>query len=484
MDFSFQSMQTSEKDLVRIHQNAVRILSELGVAVGSSKMCERLSGIGCRISKDRVYIPPEIIDKTIKAIPRSFKLYDRSGKSFVTVDADGPSLCTNVGILPYIYDIESGSLRRPLRKDVELTTLIIDALPEIDIIYVSLVDATEVPAHMMTLIDFAEVISNTTKPMVGPGITNRNEAKAIIDMASTLRNENSEELMLKPPCAPFIVVNSPLSYPEETVDALEEIVLAGLPMMFCSNPVMGATAPYAIAATVALGHAEVLAAAVMAHAVRPGLPVVNFNTPTIAEMQSLLSVSNPPENGMLRSLITKLSQYLGIPVYEHCDTSSSRLDEQASDEKSINAMIIGDARPSLFGGAGGLANAACASYEALILDNERFGAIRRFLKGIVIDDDSLAYHVIEDMVKGKSVVMHEHTLKNIRGDEVWQSQLSQRKGIVGGKPMEFSIKELARKEIKNIFKNHKVEQLPKDIKNKIDEILMRYDSKVSGSSRC
>jgi len=478
MSNSLENTQICEKELLKVHQTAIKILSELGVIVGSREMCRRLLAIGCRISGDRVYIPPEVIENTIKAIPSKFKLYDRNGSSFVTVNVNGRSLCTNTGIFPYIYDIESGSIRRSLRKDVELTTCLLDALPEIDVIYVSLVDATDVPAHMITLIDFAETIANTTKPMVGPGVTNRTEARAIIDLALALRNNNESELMSAPPCAPFIVINTPLGYPEETLDALEVVASAGLPLMFCSNPVMGATAPYTIAATVALGHAEVLAAAVMAHSVKPGLPIVNFNTPTIADMYSLLSISSSPETGMMRNLITRLSNYLGIPVYEHGDNCSSRLDEQASDEKSINMIIIADSCPSLLGGAGGLANVSLASYESLVMDNERLGLIRRFLKGIIINNESLAYPVIEDMIRGENIVMHEHTIKSVRGDEVWQSKLAQRKGIIGGKPAEFSMKELARKEVEIILKNHKVEKLPKDINNKINEILNNYHSKT------
>ena len=213
-----------DTELERIHQTSIKILSELGIQMDHPDMRDCLAGLGCRVADTRIYFPPDLVERTVKAIPHSFKLYGRDDKTGVTVDANGPFLCTNTGILPNIYDFESGAIRRSVLADVETTTRVLDALSEVDIVYASLMDATELPSHLITVTDFAATMANTIKPLVGPGIVDGKEARAIIALASTLRNGDVQELGARPPCAPFVGAITPLRFPTDVVDALIEII--------------------------------------------------------------------------------------------------------------------------------------------------------------------------------------------------------------------------------------------------------------------
>jgi trimethylamine--corrinoid protein Co-methyltransferase len=462
-----------DTELEKIHQTSIKILAELGIQMEHAEMRDCLAGLGCRVTDTRIYFPPDLVERTVKAIPHGFKLYGRDDKTGVMVDANGPFLCTNTGILPNIYDFESGAIRRSVLVDVETTTRVLDALSEVDIVYATLMDATELPSHLITVTGFAATLANTIKPLVGPGITNGSEAKVIIALASTLRNGNRQEVSAQPPCAPFVGAITPLKFPKDVIDALIEIVRFGLPLMALTNPVAGATAPYTIAGTVALGHAEVLAIAVMAHAIKPGAPILSFNTPTIADMRTLASTTGGPETGMMRSIAVEVARYLGIPSWGHGHTSSARLDIQASDEKSINALLIAQARPSLLGGLGGLANVT--SYETLVMDNERFGALRRILRGVTVDDEHLAHSVIADVAQGKDLLSHSHTLRHLRGGEVWAPKLAHRQGLISGQPEGVSTLERARAEAKRIMEIHIVEPLAEHIQKEINEIIRECD---------
>ena len=469
----------NDAELEKIHQTAVRILVEAGADVKHAGMQERLAGLGCKVAGGRVFFPPDLVERTVKAIPDHFNLFGRNDPAGVRVDAEGPFLCTNTGILPYIVDFESGEVRRSVLADVETTTRVLDGLSELDVVYVSLMDATEMPLHLITVADFVATITNTTKPLVGPGVTNRNEAQAIIAIAAALRNGDRQALQARPPCAPFAGAITPLRFPDDVVDALMEVVLSGLPLLALSNPVAGATAPYTIASSVALGHAEILAIAVMAHAVMPGAPLLSFNTPTIADMRTMTSTTGGPETGMMRALAVELARYLGIPSWGHGHTSSARLDIQASDEKSINSLLIAQSRPSLLGGLGGLANVTLTSYETLVMDNERFGALRRIMKGVAIDEEHLAYSVIADMVQGKDVLSHAHTVKHLRGGEIWTPKLAHRQGLTSGQPEAISTLERARTEVKRIMDTHKVEPLADTVRQEIDEIIREYNAETA-----
>ena len=469
--------------LAEIHHTAVRILNELGIRTLHARIRARLAGLGCRITDAAIHIPPEVVERTVASIPHGFRLYGRSDRRGVLVDAFAPSLCTNTGILPNIYDFESGLIRRSLLADVETSTRMLDALSEVDVVYISLVDATEAPPHLVTLTDLVASLANTTKPLIGPGVTSGPEARAVVAIALALRDGDRGELAARPPCAPFVGMISPLYLPEGVGDALIELAHSGLPLMALTNPIMGVTAPYTIAGTVALGHAEMLALAVIAHAFRPGLPIVSFNTPSVADMRTMAATTGGPEAGLMRAAAVEVARHLGIPSIAHGHTSSARLDIQAADEKALNSLLIAQARPSLLGGLGGLANVTLTSYETLVLDNERFGALRRVLRDVAVDEEHLAFDVVCDMARGQGAIGHSHTLHHLRSGEVWQPKLAQRQGLVNGRPEPASMLERARSETRSIMDNHKVEPLADSVKGEINAIFQAYDREITAAAR-
>ena len=113
---------TPTAGLEQIHQAALRILDEIGVDTDHVEMRARLAGLGCRVVGARVSFPPGLIAATLAAIPPSFRLYGRTPEITALVDANGPLLCTNTGILPNIYDLGTGSVRRATLADVAATT--------------------------------------------------------------------------------------------------------------------------------------------------------------------------------------------------------------------------------------------------------------------------------------------------------------------------------------------------------------------------
>ncbi|MDY0020404.1 MAG: trimethylamine methyltransferase family protein, partial [Anaerolineae bacterium] len=278
-----------------------------------------------------------------------------------------------------------------------------------------------------------------------------------------------------PLCIPFVCSVSPLYFPKKIIDAVEVIAAAGLPLDALSNPVMGLTAPYTLAGTVVVGHAEVLALAVMAHAVTPGLPILAQNTPSVADMRSLASTTGGPETGLIRQTAAALDQSVGIPACAHGHTSSARLDYQSADEKALNTLLIASARPALLGGLGALANVTATAYEALVLDNERYGAILRMLEGVQTDTEHLGLEVIAALSRGESALTHNHTLRYLRSAEVWRPRLALRQGLVGGAPPSETSLERARAEVSRLLAAHTVEALPEAVMMQMEEVLREYD---------
>ncbi len=467
-------LSVPQQDLLHIHKTAVKTLLEIGFKTDHTWIREQLADQGCRVEDERVFIPPELIDATLREIPDSFEVYGRQLKQYITVGLDN-IYGINTGIFPNIYDFDSGQIRRSTLDDVRNTTRLMDAMEYLHAVYVSLVDATELAPHMVTVSDFAAVVANTTKPLIGPGVTNRAEAETIVDIARVVRGGDGDQLKKFPLCVPFVCPVSPLFFPKDIVDALVCVAESGLPIIALTNPVMGLTSPYTIASTVALGHAEILATAVIAHTVSPGLPIMNQNTPSVADMRTLASTTGGPETGLIRQTAVSLSNQLGIPSVAHGHTSSTNLDYQAAAEKTLNGLLIALARPSLLGGLGGLANATLTSYESILLDNEGYGAIFRTLEGVQVDKDHLAFDTLRELVDTGEVITNEHTLRHLRSNEVWDPQLAMRQGLVGGSTLSEDSVKRARAETRRLLDTHTVEPLEKNIQLEVDSILDTYD---------
>ena len=295
-----------QRDLARIHETAVKILLEIGIKTDHAWIRERLAENGCRLAGERVFMPPELIDRTLQAVPGSFKVYGREVEESITVGLDH-TYGINTGIFANIYDFDSGHIRRSTLQDVSETTRLMDAMEHLHAVYVSLVDAHDAAPHMAAVSDFAAVTANTTKPLIGPGMTNRAEAEAIVNIALAVRGGNRDRLKQFPLCVPFICPISPLVFPKDIVEALIVVAEYGLPLIALTNPVMGLTAPYTLAGTTALGHAEVLATAVIAHTITPGLPILSQNTPSVSDMKTLASTTGGPETGLIRQTTVSLS---------------------------------------------------------------------------------------------------------------------------------------------------------------------------------
>jgi trimethylamine--corrinoid protein Co-methyltransferase len=342
-------------------------------------------------------------------------------------------------------------------------------------VYVSLVDATELAPHMVTVSDFATVLAHTTKPLIGPGLANRAEAEAVVAMAIAVRDGDGERLRQFPICVPFVCSVSPLYFPKDVVDALVVVAEAGLPLDALSNPVMGLTSPYTIAGTVAMGHAEVLAWIVMAHAISPRLPILNQNTPSVADMRLLASTTGGPETGLIRQTVALLSEHLHIPACVHGHTSSTVLDFQAAAEKSLNSLLMASARPALLGGLGALANVTATSYETILLDNEGYGAIVRILAGVQVDEDHLAFDVLAQLADTGTALSHEHTLRYLYSDEVWRPDLAIRQGLVSGVAASETSVDRARAEARRLIDTYEVEPPSAGVQAEIDRILETHD---------
>ncbi len=68
------------------------------------------------------------------------------------------------------------------------------------------------------------------------------------------------------------------------------------------------------------------------------------------------------------------------------------------------------------------------SYEKFVLDDEMCGMVRRFRRGMTVDEETLAYKVIVKVGPGGNFLLEDDTLKRCR-TEHWHPAISDRGGL-------------------------------------------------------
>jgi len=189
-----------------------------------------------------------------------------------------------------------------------------------------------------------------------------------------------------------------------------------LPLMLNGEPITGTTSPVTLAGSLALAHAEVLGGVVLVQLLEPGRPVIhNVGFAHSVDMRTAACLSGTPECALLAAAGAALAAHHGLPSASWMCTDAFTDDEQASLEKMLTGMAHADAGVNVIWGMGQLESEKTLSPVQLVIDNDLAGMLRRWRSGIVVNDDTLAFDVIRDVVEGRGdFLSHDHTLNHFR----------------------------------------------------------------------
>ena len=150
-------------------------------------------------------------------------------------------------------------------------------------------------------------------------------------------------------------------------------------------------------------------------------------------------------------------------------TDAKVLDAQAGAESAFHILAQGLSGLNLIHDVGYMAAGMACSLEQLVFGNEIVGMAKRFAKGIVVDRETLARQVIQDVGPAGHFLAQKHTMDHFR-NELWTPNLMNHDSIpaweTANRPtMEGRVQE----EIQMILDTHK----PKALSDKVVEELER-----------
>jgi len=455
-----------------LYQAALQCLHEIGVQINNDEARTLLAQAGANIKGNIARIPTDIIKQALETTPSSFTIWGREQDHPMTVAMDqvnfGPGL-TNTDFIDPI----SGERRRTRRGDPTTTARVCDALSNIDYVMgLGLID--EVTAELAPVYEFAELVGNTTKPILIWAYSKEN-LDAIYSIANAVVGDE-QALRRRPIFGLFSTYQSPLVNTDEDVGNLLWAVEHDIPAIYLGGPIVGLTSPMTGASTLTLALATALSGLAIAQLKRPRAAVAVGGAPCPADLRTSRMAYGAPEMSLYTAAFADLCRYLKIPCMGTAGVSESKLlDAQAAIESSTQLLFSTLSGTPLVHDLGFLDGAELGSLVHLVILDEVVSLIRRMMRGVTVNADTIMFDLIEKVGPGGHF-MRERRSASLCRQEVWVPTLMDREHHSiwlqqGG----LSLEQRAQQRLLHILNTHQPESLRPEIVQRIDDLLVETE---------
>ena len=412
-------------DLKQIDQTGRRILERTGIKILDGNVLHKVKDEGAQVDYEdqRVRFEGDWLDQMINRAPKSFVLYSRDGNNDLHL-GEGNVYFGNGGRVFRVLDMATGGYRLTKLMDIGNTASLVQNLDNLRF-YIIACQAHDIKPVNYHLLDFYYALNHTTKHVMG-GCTNIHGASQMWKLASIIAG--GEQMLREKPFVSVITNTvSPLTIESNTLEILDFCANRGIPVTCAPAPIAGATSPATLAGTLSQLHAEALAGIALVQVLAPGAKELYGAIPTIMDLRKMDFTLGSVEMAMMNASAVQLAKMYNLPIYASAGvTEAKRPDIQAGFEKTVSSLTVAMSGADYIHLAAGMLDSANSiSYEQYIIDNEIIGMLNRILSGITVNEDVMAFDVIERVGPGGNFVTEDHTIDHMK-DEFFYPNLSVR----------------------------------------------------------
>ncbi len=468
---SFPYQPLSAEEVQKIHDATISVLADVGFEVHEPEVLELYRRLDTSVDSDRcvVRMKERVVMDLLDTAPAKVTLYGRRPGADLELGA-GNVYCGTGGTALNVLDYDTGQRRPASLQDLVDVIRITDRLEYVDFMLLPTYP-NELPVEVVDVNRFFAGLCHTTKHVMG-GVFTSEGIRDVIAMAE--RVAGSPEALRERPFISIITCGiSPLRLDRKYGAFMTQVARAGIPVAVPAEPLSGATAPVTLAGTLVVQNCDALINVMTTQLVNAGAPVIYGCVASSADMRDLKYLGGPVESGLINAATAQLARYYGIPYYSTAGISDAKtLDTQCGYESAISNLLVALAGGEFIHDAAGLMEfTLTVSNEKLVIDNELLGMVQRALKGIRVDDDTLALDAIKAAGPGGNFVSARHTRKHMRHEhyvptlsdreprEAWES--------AGGK----TIAERAHEVVKDILAEPVEPRIPSEM---VSELLQAH----------
>jgi trimethylamine---corrinoid protein Co-methyltransferase len=459
----------SHEQCGELYEATLQCLEHVGVQVRHAEAKRLLLAAGAEADAHVVRIPRRLVKDALAGTPPSFEIWSRDQQRVMPVAIDkinfGPGL-TNT----YFQDPYSGERRHTRRGDPAMTARVCDALEQIDYAMgLGLID--DVPAHLAPVYEFAELISNTTKPVLAWAYDIDN--LELIDRMAAAVVGGRKALRERPIYGVFATYQSPLVNTDEDLAKLLWAAERNMPFIYLGGPIVGLTSPMTGASALVLALAAALSGVVVAQLKQPGAPIAVGGLPAPADLRTSRMAYGAPESSLYGAAFADLCRYLELPYMGAAGASESKLpDSQAAIESAIQLVFSALSGTPLVHDLGFLDCAELGSLALLVMTDEIVAMIRRIMRGVAVNAETIMLDLIQRVGPGGNFMAEPRSAMLCR-QEIWLPGLMNRDHHTiweqkGGRSMEDRVAE----RLQQILETHQPEPLSPIAQKQIAAILL------------
>ena len=286
-----------------VHDATIDVLEKTGVEVQHDGALSLLTKAGAKVDGTRVRIPGVMVDEALQAAPRSIPLTSRSGAGPLDMKA-GPVYYGTGSDCLYVLGPEARNRRSVSLADVEQMAALQEKLPNIEFV-MSMAHPHELDAAFAPVAQFAAMLRGTSKPLIMVP-----EEAGDID----LFNEMATVCGAQDSWALYAMPTPPLVHGRNSAARLIRCAELGVPMVYASAILQGATAPASRAGCLVLTNAEMLSGLVISELAKPGAPFVYGVTQGAMNPRTAHIVYCGPEEMAVQQASTDLAAHYDLPT--------------------------------------------------------------------------------------------------------------------------------------------------------------------------
>lgn len=479
MDFKPILKVLSDDQIYAIHNGAMEILWKTGVLVKSPTAREVLKKAGAIVDEDtmRCRIPAYIVDEAARRSPSSFTIYARNPKNNVHVTTSDLYYEPMIGRLN-CFDYSTQTIHRTTLEDVGHLVRIADALPNYQLLHSGAImpqidgvpiRATHVHGYLASVRNSSKVIKATSREKI--------MAEDCLRMVAVIAG-GEDELRKKP--FTFTTDNpvAPLQHDRDQMDGALEFAKYGLPIDFTSEPQAGATSPVTLAGLLTQQTADVMSGIAIIQLAYPGTPVWYGTCGSIMDMRVGRIAIGAIEMGLINVASAQIAHFYNIPCRGTASaTDSKTLDIQAGYEKSMSLTmaVLGGVNKIFYPGT--MEGAMTVSKEGLVIDDEIVGQLYRVLRGIDVNESTMALDVISQVGPGGHYLGQKHTMQFLKQEQFIPPLADRQTRDKWEQSGSKGVAEKAHDKVLDIIQNYQPDPLDANVECELEKIIREVEER-------
>jgi len=381
----------TEAEVLRIHEAALTALEEIGLADAPPSGVEILTGAGAILGDDgRIRFPRALVEDMLAKAAKGITLYGRDPQYDMLLSGTRVHYGT-AGAAVHMVDVLGRNYRESTVQDLHDAARIVDQMDNIHFFQRAMVCRDIADNREMDLNTVYACCSGTRKH-VGTSFTDPDYVKDAFDLLHLIAG--GEEAWR---ARPFVsnsncFVVPPMKFATESCRVMEECIKGGMPVLLLSAGMAGATAPSTVAGAIVQAVAECLAGVVYVNAIKPGFPAIFGTWPFGLDLRTGAMTGGSGEQALLTAGCAQMHRFYGLPGGAAAGIADSKLpDMQAGWEQMCSNLMAGLSGLNMVYEAAGMhASLLGFCHESLILGNDIIGQALRCVRGIEVDDTTLA----------------------------------------------------------------------------------------------